>query len=272
MTKVRNQLQNKAHQLTHEAIDASKAPGFAFFDKSDVRNRFEWHTHDKHQLLFVHSGVVMVQTRNWVLTSHRTQAVLIPAGIEHETTISLNCSFGSIFLDSSFLGNDASRCLSVAVEPLLHALLNEARRWENPQADDSRARRFFGYLADVVEENGQTMSALTLPAPRSERVRALVALALEQLETARLSRLSFEVGLPERTARRLIQAELGMDWRRFVRLARVSKASQLLDTGNSAISEIAYSVGFESLSAFTHAFKELTGYTPSHWRTREKVS
>ena len=48
--------------------------------------RFDWHTHEDHQLAWAASGVLTVQTSaaTWVLPP--TRALWIPAGLPHETT------------------------------------------------------------------------------------------------------------------------------------------------------------------------------------------
>jgi AraC-like DNA-binding protein len=51
-------------------------------------------------------------------------------------------------------------------------------------------------------------------------------------------------------------------WRAWVRQARLTRAMELLGEGG-AVGEVADAVGFESPSAFTRAFKELTGELPS---------
>jgi quercetin dioxygenase-like cupin family protein len=47
--------------------------------------RFDWHTHEDHQLAWATSGVLSVRTAEatWVLPT--TRALWIPAGLPHET-------------------------------------------------------------------------------------------------------------------------------------------------------------------------------------------
>jgi AraC-like DNA-binding protein len=52
---------------------------------------------------------------------------------------------------------------------------------------------------------------------------------------------------------------------KFVNEFRVSVACKELMAGNFSISEICYQVGFTNLSNFNRQFKEITGFSPSHY-------
>jgi len=53
----------------------------------------------------------------------------------------------------------------------------------------------------------------------------------------------------------------------YIARIRFEKASKLLDDGDLRISEIAFAVGFQSLSQFNRAFKKLSGKSPTEFRT-----
>jgi AraC-like DNA-binding protein len=69
--------------------------------------------------------------------------------------------------------------------------------------------------------------------------------------------------MSERTLRRHMQSELGQTWRDFIRELRMKKAMELLRKERKSIIETAFEVGFSSSSAFSHAFMEYVGKTPS---------
>jgi len=55
----------------------------------------------------------------------------------------------------------------------------------------------------------------------------------------------------------------GMNFVEYVSRTRVEKARILLENPNQRVSEIAFEVGFQSLSQFNRAFKKFTGQSPS---------
>jgi AraC-like DNA-binding protein len=58
----------------------------------------------------------------------------------------------------------------------------------------------------------------------------------------------------------------GVNFVDYIARTRTAKASELLDNSNLRISEIAFAVGFQSLSQFNRVFKKLTGKSPSAYR------
>ncbi|HEY0970730.1 MAG TPA: two-component regulator propeller domain-containing protein [Gemmatimonadales bacterium] len=65
---------------------------------------------------------------------------------------------------------------------------------------------------------------------------------------------------------RALRDELGVTPSRFIRGVRAECAAELLRQGAGTVTEIAYSVGFESLSYFRRAYRERFGVSPSEHR------
>ena len=57
----------------------------------------------------------------------------------------------------------------------------------------------------------------------------------------------------------------------LLRNFRLKRAAQLLDKKVDNISQVAYSVGFNSLSYFTKCFKEFYGSSPSKYINRKEL-
>ena len=58
----------------------------------------------------------------------------------------------------------------------------------------------------------------------------------------------------------------GLNFVEYVARTRIEKARNLLQNPNLRISEVAFEVGFQSLSQFNRAFKRIVGKSPSHFR------
>lgn len=65
---------------------------------------------------------------------------------------------------------------------------------------------------------------------------------------------------------RWFKKSLGNSFVTYVNTARVEKACQLLSNSNISITDIAFSVGFESLSHFNRTFLKLKHVSPSQYR------
>jgi signal transduction histidine kinase/ligand-binding sensor domain-containing protein/DNA-binding response OmpR family regulator len=57
----------------------------------------------------------------------------------------------------------------------------------------------------------------------------------------------------------------------LIRRIRLERAAELLKDGSSSVAEVAYAVGFQSVSHFSQRFREANGVTPSEYRERLKV-
>ncbi len=67
---------------------------------------------------------------------------------------------------------------------------------------------------------------------------------------------------------KLFRKATGTNFTEFVSRTRVEKAMSLLLNPNNRISEIAYEVGFESLTHFNRTFKKFAGESPTQYRGR----
>jgi two-component system response regulator YesN len=59
----------------------------------------------------------------------------------------------------------------------------------------------------------------------------------------------------------------GVNFVQYVTRTRINKARVLLRDSNQRVSEIAFAVGFQSLSQFNRAFKKITRQTPTEFRS-----
>jgi AraC-like DNA-binding protein/ligand-binding sensor protein len=65
---------------------------------------------------------------------------------------------------------------------------------------------------------------------------------------------------------KMFKKATGLTFTEYLSLVRISKAKNLLLNPNLRISEIAYQVGFESLTHFNRVFKKLNGVSPTEYR------
>jgi AraC-like DNA-binding protein len=69
---------------------------------------------------------------------------------------------------------------------------------------------------------------------------------------------------------RLFKKIYGKTPHQYLTFVRIEKAMQLLQADNP-VSEVCYSVGFESLSSFSGLFKRIVGITPSTFLTQQQL-
>ncbi|WP_372367605.1 helix-turn-helix domain-containing protein [Candidatus Uabimicrobium sp. HlEnr_7] len=64
---------------------------------------------------------------------------------------------------------------------------------------------------------------------------------------------------------RIFQQIYGITPRQYLRDLRILKAKELLEKGLS-VTEVCYSIGYESLPTFSNTFKCATGYSPKNYQ------
>jgi AraC-like DNA-binding protein len=74
------------------------------------------------------------------------------------------------------------------------------------------------------------------------------------------------VGISPRHFSRLFVQELGMNVQEYLTIYRIKKAKELLSNSDMDITQIAYSLGFNSSQYFTTCFKRMEHVTPKTYR------
>lgn len=80
--------------------------------------------------------------------------------------------------------------------------------------------------------------------------------------------LSAEMGLSARQLQRRLRETTGQSPNSFIRSIRLQQAARQLEQGSEPVSQVAYAVGFNSLSYFAKCFREHFGRNPSEFTAR----
>lgn len=230
----------------------------------------EWRSFPRHYLLYAASGTFHLEVAGarWLLPPSR--AALIAADLPLRVRIAAPVTCCSVLFDPARLALPPQTCRVFALSPLAREMIRYAMRW-GPQRDpaDAAADRFLLALADVCVELAATPDLFWLPRGRSPELARALAYALEHLERPlRLGDLARVAGVSERTLARRFADETELGWRAFLRRARLIRAMELLAEPGAGPAGTAYAVGFESVSAFSAAFRRFTGETPAAYHRR----
>lgn len=82
----------------------------------------------------------------------------------------------------------------------------------------------------------------------------------------KLDDISENIGYSKFHLNRLFQEVAGCTIHKYIKQRRLSEAAKRLITSDDSISEIAYDANYESLQAFTYAFKKVYQYPPKIYR------
>ena len=220
------------------------------------------HRHDDHQLIYVSTGVLAIQTEqgSWVASHER--AVWVPAGLWHQHRFYGRSRFHTIGFPvgkAPVLGDSPA---VVAVNGLLRELIIACT---DTGLRDAEARRIRAVLRDRLHR--ATDAPLTLPAPRDPRLVDACRLVESDMSDSRtLSWLAQAVNVSERTLTRLFRTEFGTTYPQWRTSVRVFHAMIHLTRGAS-VTETAQRCGWATTSAFIDTFARTMGQTPGQYRS-----
>lgn len=100
------------------------------------------------------------------------------------------------------------------------------------------------------------------------RVRTIVGNHLSNADLT-VEDVAEKVGCARRTLTRRVKASFGLSPSALIRTFRLEKGADLLEQRQDTVSEIAYAVGFNSLSYFSRRFKKHFGVSPSRFRKKK---
>jgi AraC-like DNA-binding protein len=110
-------------------------------------------------------------------------------------------------------------------------------------------------------------SATFVPLPREARCRRAALIVLDDPTGLHdLDTLARAVGTSARTLSRLFSSETQLSFKSWCQRARIAAAIQLLSTdANVSVKQLATQLGYASVPAFSAAFRQVTGRTPTEF-------
>ncbi|WP_420402756.1 AraC family transcriptional regulator [Nisaea sp.] len=224
------------------------------------------HHHDRAQFVHAESGLLRVWSAegNWSVPPG--MAVWVPAGVPHRVHAISDANFLSLYIRAPRDGEPdiaiPDRCAVVSITPLLKQLIIRLRDRLGRSGPD-RYRRLASVIAD---ELGDLAPAdLHLPVPFDRRAaRVAVALIADPSDARELSDWAREAGASGRTLTRIFMRETGLSFSEWRQRCRLIGALERLSAGRS-ITDVAFSCGYRSPSAFSAAFSKAFGTAPRHF-------
>ncbi|WP_315701070.1 MULTISPECIES: helix-turn-helix transcriptional regulator [unclassified Bradyrhizobium] len=228
------------------------------------------HMHREAQLVYAASGTMQVTTPKgrWLVPPDR--AVWVPAHHAHAIDMLSDSEMRTIFFDGDLLQGHMrkprlSKEFVVLVSPLLHhAILALFEDRKDRERADLLVR-----LA-MLELRRTEDSATFIPLPQEPRCRraADIVLATPAM-THEIETLARKVGTSARTLSRLFAAETKLSFKAWCRRARIATAIERLSTERHlSIKALASDLGYASMPAFSHAFRQVTGKSPTDFVRR----
>jgi AraC-like DNA-binding protein len=233
--------------------------------------RLDTHMHREAQLVYAARGTMQVTTPKgrWLVPPDR--AVWVPARLAHSIDVLADIDMRTLYFDLAWLsreqrGADLDKEFVVGVSPLLHETilaLFDGRK--------DRGRTELLIQLVMLEMHQSDDSATFIPLPQEPRCRRAAGIVLDDPTAPHdIETLADQVGTSARTLSRLFTSETQLSFKSWRQRARIAAAIERLSTDtNVSIKQVAAELGYASLPAFSHAFRQVTGRTPTEFAEKE---
>jgi AraC-like DNA-binding protein len=227
--------------------------------------RLDPHRHREAQLIYAISGTMQVTTPNGVWLVPPDRAVWVPAQLTHAIDMLADSEMRTLYFDLDWLAHERrSRQLDrefvVHVSPLLRQVIPALF-----DGDGDRARAALLVRLVMLEMRQAGDSTSFIPLPQEPRCRRAAQLVLAAPAAANdIETVAAKVGTSARTLSRRFAAETQLSFKAWCQRARIAAAvEQLTSRRHRSIKQLAAALGYASVPAFSHAFRQVTGKSPS---------
>jgi AraC-like DNA-binding protein len=229
--------------------------------------RLDTHMHREAQLVYAARGTMQVTTPKgrWLVPPDR--AVWVPARLGHSIDVLADIDMRTLYFDVPWLAQEQRSAsldaeFVVRVSRLLHeAILALFDGRNNPDRTGLLVR-----LA-LLELHHAEDSTTFIPLPHEPRCRRATDLVLgDPAGSHEIETLALAVGTSARTLSRLFASETQLSFKSWCQRARIAAAIEKLSTeANVSVKQLASDLGYASVPAFSHAFRQVTGKTPTEF-------
>lgn len=231
--------------------------------------------HNSFLLIVMMAGALNYQTRKQRGTLRVGQALLLDCNQPHSYQAQEECSFTFIHFDGAQsreiceqINRSSGNCIRLTDSTRMHEMVGELMGY---MRDDRRVNEaqtsamLYGILMVLMESSGVS--------GEGNIGNSIVDQAIEYIQTHLSDRLSVEsiaanAGYSPGYFSHVFTRETGMSPYRFVVRSRMDSAMQLLQTSGMSIQDIAFQVGFNSVSNFCYAFRKEKGLSPHECRKK----
>ncbi|NIG57471.1 AraC family transcriptional regulator [Chitinophaga sp. Cy-1792] len=250
-------------------INKQRNSVFVMHEKSE--KLIPLHSHTKGQLSYVEGGIayITIDYKTYVVPARHY--FWVPQGMPHILRIGYSATvLRSLYF---YAGDDDTNPFygKLGIYPaseLLIQMINYSERWDGrhvTRKDDNF--EFLVALKKLLPELNNKALPIVLPTTDDEQMQVILRYLEKNIsERLTLEEVGRKFNVSERSLSRLFQASLHISFLQYLKTLRMVKAIELILKTSKPISDIAYSVGYTSISSFSDAFHEFTNSRPSDFR------
>lgn len=235
----------------------------------EVREPLPLHTHPADQFLYVSKGIAYLVTDKNQYYIPANHFIWVPANVKHSLSFTsekmpLKKIYYKPVPDSDFFYK------TVGIYPLNNLLYNMVlftKGWNAKFTSKEWQYRFLETLRDLFPQINRQSTLLYLPTTDNERMIHIMDYLKSNLGSE-LSIISIaeRFGFSVRNLSRFFSTEMKIPYVQYLKSLRIISAVELFIREDVSASEVAYRVGYSSLTIFSNNFKQITGKRPKDFK------
>ncbi|WP_291912372.1 AraC family transcriptional regulator [Chitinophaga sp. CB10] len=250
-------------------INKQRNAVFVMHEKSE--KLIPLHTHNKGQLSYVEGGIAYITIGNRTYVVPARHYFWVPQGMPHILRIGHSATvLRSLYFYSH--DDDSNPFYSqLGIYPaseLLIQMINYSERWDGRHVtshDDNF--EFLVAMKKLLPELNNKALPIILPTTNDDQMLGIIRYMEKNIgERLTLAGVSKRFNISERSMSRLFQSSLQISFLQYLKTLRMVKAIEMILKTAKPVSEIAYEVGYTSVSSFSDAFQEFTHSRPTDFR------
>ncbi|WLD22843.1 AraC family transcriptional regulator [Flavobacterium dauae] len=255
-------------------IDKKSKSVFVMHEK--LEKYIPFHKHSKGQLSYIEGGIAYITIENKTYVVPARHYFWIPQGMEHTLRVGHHATIlRSLYFYASDDDSDPfySKLGIYPASELLIQMINYTELWDGKHITTKDCNfDFFIVLKKLLPQISTKALPIILPITDNVQMQKIISfLEINMNKKLTLVMVGFRFGMSERSMSRFFQNTLHVSFLQFLKTIRMVKAIELLLKTQKTINEIAYEVGYGTISSFSDAFYEFTQSRPSDLRKKTVI-
>lgn len=240
---------------TGHFVDEISINAYVWYDKNWQHDNYE-HKHQRYQLTYVEEGYQYFHIDNKILLVPQNHLIWIPSGKAHKISSEAKTVNLMIALFTSVPKNDFYNNVHVFPAPnVLKEMILYASKWSQLITENEEQSTFLTAILNSLPSFCDENNSLQIPVPTDNRLIPVCNYINSNYhEGFGIDELAELANLSVRSLQRIFKQETGITIQKYMQLIRILKSIELINDNQNTLSEIAYKVGYKSLSAFTTSY------------------
>lgn len=239
----------------NDFIDSIEKEAYVWCENNWKHDDYE-HTHNRAQLTYVEEGYQYFHIDQKIYLVPQNHVIWIPSGKAHKITSEAKTVNLILFLFKTTFKDDFYQHIQVfAIPPVLKEMLLYASKWNKILIEDEEQSIFFKAILKSLPNFCKESNYLEIPVPKDLRLIPVCDYINSNFKyNLNIDTLAEKAQMSVRSLQRIFKHETGITLQKYLQLIRILKSVELIDMKQYTLSEIAFKIGYQSLSAFTTSY------------------